>query len=143
MEREDHAALPERVYLLGLLRTYARHLGLRPGSGGGGMGWQHPDELVQPTRVFRWEAESDRAERLQVVCASHFAASLAYGLVGIAVLAATAFLLVQLVRFASPPGISVVSPSEEVLTLSAETRVAVIRGNCGSRHDHLDPERSG
>jgi len=26
MEREDHAALPERVYLLGLLRTYARHL---------------------------------------------------------------------------------------------------------------------
>jgi len=30
MEREDHAALPERVYLLGLLRTYARHLGLDP-----------------------------------------------------------------------------------------------------------------
>ncbi|MEY4071975.1 MAG: hypothetical protein RLY94_130, partial [Chloroflexota bacterium] len=30
MEREDHAALPERVYLLGLLRTYARFLGLDP-----------------------------------------------------------------------------------------------------------------
>jgi hypothetical protein len=54
------------------------------------------------------------------------------GVVGIGVLAATAFLLIQLIRFASPPGLSVVSPSEEVLTLSAETRVAVIRGTAGA-----------
>jgi hypothetical protein len=57
---------------------------------------------------------------------------LGLGLIGLGVLAATAFLMIQLIRFASPPGLSVVSPREEVLTLSAETRVAVIRGTAGA-----------
>ncbi|MFZ9269142.1 MAG: RodZ domain-containing protein [Candidatus Limnocylindrus sp.] len=131
MEREDHAALPERVYLLGLLRTYARHLGLDPAAVAAA--WGGNTEMSSSTDPSvplggRERQGGTPSGGLRLALRGIFG----LGLVGIAVLAATAFLLVQLVRFASPPGISVVSPSEEVLTLSAETRVAVIRGTAGT-----------
>lgn len=47
LEREDHAALPERVYLLGHLRTYARYLGLDPATvAAGWAGESNPKEEV-------------------------------------------------------------------------------------------------
>ena len=131
MEREDHASLPERVYLLGLLRTYARHLGLDPGAVAAAWGGGPQSSSAAETGI----PLADRAQRdgatttgLRAALRSLFG----LGLVGIGVLFATVFLVVQLIRFASPPGISVVSPSEEVLTLSSETRVAVIRGTAGA-----------
>jgi transcriptional regulator with XRE-family HTH domain len=131
MEREDHAALPERVYLLGLLRTYARHLGLDPAAVAAAWGGDTPTSAAKDPG-----APLGGLERRGGATSSGLRAALrglfGLGLVGIGVLAATAFLVVQLIRFASPPEISVVSPSEEVLTLSAETRVAVIRGTAGA-----------
>lgn len=131
MEREDHASLPERVYLLGLLRTYARHLGLDPGAVAAAWGGGPQSGSAAETGI----PLADRAQRdgatttgLRAALRSLFG----LGVVGIGVLFATVFLVVQLIRFASPPGISVVSPSEEVLTLSSETRVAVIRGTAGA-----------
>jgi transcriptional regulator with XRE-family HTH domain len=131
MEREDHASLPERVYLLGLLRTYARHLGLDPGAVAAAWGGGPQSSSAAETGI----PLADRAQRdgatttgLRAALRSLFG----LGVVGIGVLFATVFLVVQLIRFASPPGISVVSPSEEVLTLSSETRVAVIRGTAGA-----------
>ncbi len=131
MEREDHAALPERVYLLGLLRIYARHLGLDPAAvsaaWGGEVSTSATRESISPMRGAAKGGETAR-NRLRAALRSF----LGFGLVGIGVLAATTFLVVQLIRFASPPGLSVVSPLEEVLALSAETRVAVIRGTAGA-----------
>ena len=131
MEREDHAALPERVYLLGLLRTYARHLGLDPAAVSAAWGGQGSTGTPEdPALAIRGAGREGGAalNGLRAALRSLFG----LGVVGIGVLAATAFLLIQLIRFASPPGLSVVSPSEEVLTLSAETRVAVIRGTAGA-----------
>ena len=131
MEREDHAALPERVYLLGLLRTYARHLGLDPAAVSAAWGGQGSTGTPEdPALAIRGAGREGGAalNGLRAALRSLFG----LGVVGLGVLAATAFLLIQLIRFASPPGLSVVSPSEEVLTLSAETRVAVIRGTAGA-----------
>lgn len=131
MEREDHGALPERVYLLGLLRTYARHLGLDPlavaAAWGGAI--QETDGRRQAlgtrlgARESRWPTSGPTAVVRNIF---------GLGAVGLGVIAAAAFLVVQLIRFASPPGLSIVSPSEEVLTLSAETRTAVLRGTAAS-----------
>ena len=130
MEREDHAALPERVYLLGLLRTYARRLNLDPSAVAAA--WGGADEA----RHFDGEGSSQFSTQTVQRPPSSWRGALrgllGFGIVGIGIVAATAFLMVQLVRFASPPGLTVVSPSEEVLTLSAETRVAVLRGTASS-----------
>ena len=53
MEREDHTALPERVYLLGLLRTYARFLGLDPATVAAGWAGEPPAQQALP-RAQEW-----------------------------------------------------------------------------------------
>lgn len=131
IEREDHAALPERVYLLGLLRTYARHLGLDPAAVSAAWGGEVLAATARESEPQVWGGtKGGRAASngLRAALRSLFG----LGLVGLGVLATAAFLMIQLIRFASPPGLSVVSPSEEVLTLSAETRVVVIRGTAGA-----------
>lgn len=131
MEREDYAALPERVYLLGLLRTYARHLGLDPAAASAAWGGEISASAANESTIATRGLATDRggaSSGLRAVLRGLFG----LGLVGIGVLAATAFLAIQLIRFASPPGLSVVSPSGEVITLSAQTRVAVIQGTAGA-----------
>jgi len=131
IEQEDHAVLPERVYLLGLLRTYARYLGLDPGAVAAAWGGNTTANGAAETTLLPGRADR-RIGLASIGLRAAMRSLLGLGLVGIGILAATVFLVIQLVRFASPPGISVVSPSEEVLTLSAETRVAVIRGTAGA-----------
>jgi len=131
IEREDHAALPERVYLLGLLRTYARHLGLDPAAVSAAWGGEIPASAASEPLSTTWGIAKRRgtvANGARAALRSLFG----LGLVGLGVLAATSFLVIQLIRFASPPVLSVVSPREEVLTLSAETRVAAIRGTASA-----------
>lgn len=131
MEREDHAALPERVYLLGLLRTYARHLGLDPAAVSAAWGGEVPASAT-PDPVSPLWGKAKEGEAASNWLRSAVRSLFGLGLVGLGVLVATGFLVIQLFRFASPPGLSVVSPAEEVLTLSAETRVAVIRGTAAA-----------
>jgi len=131
MEREDHAALPERVYLLGLLRTYARHLGLDPAAVSAAWGGEMPANATSEPVSSTWGGVKEGGAASNGLRAA-LRGLFGLGIVGLGVLAATAFLVIQLIRFASPPGLSVVSPAEEVLTLSAETRVAVIQGTAGA-----------
>lgn len=131
MEREDHAALPERVFLLGLLRTYARHLGLDPAAVSAAWGGEVAATSTREPVSPMWGGSKEGGAASNGLRAA-LRSLLGLGLIGLGVLAATAFLMIQLIRFASPPGLSVVSPREEVLTLSAETRVAVIRGTAGA-----------
>jgi len=131
MEREDHAVLPERVFLLGLLRTYARHLGLDPAAVSAAWGGEIATTSTRDPVSPMWGGSKEGGAASNGLRAA-LRSLLGLGLIGLGVLAATAFLMIQLIRFASPPGLSVVSPREEVLPLSAETRVAVIRGTAGA-----------
>lgn len=131
MEREDHAALPERVYLLGLLRTYARHLDLDPAAVAAAWGGDTQANSANPTLLRDRSASGEGRGALPGLPAL-VRGLFGLGIVGIGILAATAFLIVQLIRFASPPGLSVILPAEEVLTLSAEARIAAIRGTAGA-----------
>ncbi len=132
IEREDSAALPERVYLLGLLRTYARHLGIDPTTVAAAWGGEVTETTQATGSTLRTAVGTWTAMRAPVATESALRAILRWifsrGVVGLAILAVVGLLLVQAIRFASPPLLSVVSPSEEVLTVSAETRVAAIRG---------------
>ncbi len=128
IEREDHAALPERVYLLGLLRTYARFLGLDPATVAAG--WAGEPTPAQEGTRGPWNAPQPAA-RLKGGLRQSLRNLLGFGLVGIVVLGIAGFLTIQAIRFASPPGLSVISPSEEVLSLAAGTRATVVRGTAG------------
>jgi hypothetical protein len=129
LEREDHAALPERVYLLGHLRTYARYLGLDPATvAAGWAGESNPKEEVGE-RV--WGTERP-ATMIQRGLRQSLRNLLGLGLVGLVVLGAIGFLAAQAIRFASPPVISVTSPVEEVLSLVAGTPSTVVRGTAGA-----------
>lgn len=129
LEREDHAALPERVYLLGHLRTYARYLGLDPATVVAGWAGEPNAREVSEEQV--WVAERP-ATTIKRGIRQSIAGLLSFGLVGLVVFGAIGFLAVQAIRFASPPLVSVTSPTGEVLSLSAGTPATVIRGTAGS-----------
>jgi hypothetical protein len=127
IEEERHDALPERVYVLGFLRTYARFLDIDPAAvtaswvGGSGVAMQGRGEFVAATS----------APTIKESLRSALGRLLGFGLVGLVVFGVTAFLIVQLIRFASPPGLNVISPAEEVLSLAAGTHATVMRGTAG------------
>ena len=125
MEREDHAALPERVYLLGLLKTYATFLGLDPAAVAAG--WARGPEGAEGGAPGTWTAERPTVT-VQNSLRQSLRGLLSLGFVGLSVLLIAGFLLIQLIRFASPPSLTVTSPLGDVISLSSSTRVAVLRG---------------
>ena len=132
MEREDHTALPERVYLLGLLRTYARFLGLDPATVAAGWAGEPraPDAPLEAPQAT-WGGGRAGA-RIESGLRQSFRNLLSLGLVGLVVLGAVGFLAAQAIRFASSPVISVTSPAEEVLSLAAGTPATTVRGTAGA-----------
>ena len=132
MEREDQTALPERVYLLGLLRTYARFLGLDPATVAAGWAGEPraPDAPLEAPQAT-WGGGRAGA-RIESGLRQSFRNLLSLGLVGLVVLGAVGFLAAQAIRFASPPVISVTSPAEEVLSLAAGTPATTVRGTAGA-----------
>ena len=129
MEREDHAALPERVYLLGLLRTYARFLGLDPANVAAS--WAGAPSAPAPEPQAKW-GDGKAGARIESGLRQSLRNLLSLGLVGLVVVGAVGFLAAQAIRFASPPVISVTSPAEEVLSLAAGTPATTVRGTAGA-----------
>ena len=129
MEREDHAALPERVYLLGLLRTYARFLGLDPANVAAGWAGVPNAPPSEPRATL---ADRKAGGRIESGLRQSLRNLLGLGLVGLVVVGAIGFLAAQAIRFASPPVISVTSPAEEVISLVAGTPATTVRGTAGA-----------
>jgi cytoskeletal protein RodZ len=129
MEREDHAALPERVYLLGLLRTYARFLGLDPTNVAAS--WAGVPSAPAPEPQAKW-GDGKAGARIESGLRQSLRNLLSLGLVGLVVVGAVGFLAAQAIRFASPPVISVTNPAEEVLSLVAGTPATTVRGTAGA-----------
>ena len=129
MEREDHAALPERVYLLGLLRTYARFLGLDPANVAAG--WAGVPDALATEPQAKW-GDGKAGARIESGLRQSLRNLLGLGLVGLVVLGAVGFFAAQAIRFASPPVVNVTSPAEEVLSLAAGTPATTVRGTAGA-----------
>ncbi len=129
MEREDHAALPERVYLLGLLRTYARFLGLDPANVAAS--WAGVPSAPAPEPQAKW-GDGKAGARIESGLRQSLRNLLSLGLVGLVVVGAVGFLAVEAIRFASPPVVNVTSPAEEVLSLAAGTPATTVRGTAGA-----------
>lgn len=129
LEREDHAALPERVYLLGHLRTYARYLGLDPAAVAAGWAGEPNASADVGERIWGTERPANMIRRGLRQSLRNL---LSLGLVGLVVLGGVGFLAAQAIRFASSPVISVTSPAEAVLSLVAGTPSTVVRGTAGA-----------
>lgn len=129
MEREDHAVLPERVYLLGLLRTYARFLGLDPTNVAASWAAVPIATAMEPQANI---GDEKAAMRLQSGLRQSLRKILSLGLVGLVMIGAIGFLAAQAIRFASPPVITVTSPADEVLSLVAGTPATTVRGTAGA-----------
>lgn len=133
-EREDHSELPPRIYALGQLRTYATYLGLEPNTVVAG--WQS-----DPTTVDRSgtgldptsQSTADRVLGLRWDLVHSTRGVLAVGGLGISVLAISAFMVLQLLRFVLPPAISITSPADAISTLGAGTLTYEIAGTADPR----------
>ncbi len=123
LERGDYRELPGAVYTKGFLRNYALYLGL------------DPDEVL-----LQWRRErGDPREPQAVISVPRpiaaprrgltFSPSLVvFGLLAVAVLLFTAYLGVQLLRFAKPPTIELTDPSVAVLDVDESATEYVLRG---------------
>jgi len=128
IEEERYDALPERVYLLGLLRTYARYLGIDPSVVAAS--WPGDSEGARRT-TGGFLSSAKPPATIQSNLRGSLRILFGLGIVGLVVLAVTGFLVIQVIRFASPPGLSVIGPADEVLSLAAGTHVTVMRGTAG------------
>ena len=132
-EREDHAQLPPRVYALGQLRTYAAYLGLDPATVAAG--WQGPPapEGPTPTPLQSATSTSERFAALRPSFIRSTRGLLAIGGLGLAVLAISGFMVLQLLRFILPPSIAITYPIEAVSNLEPGTLSYEIKGTADAR----------
>ena len=138
LERGDYRELPGAVYTKGFLRNYALYLGLDP-----------DDVLLQ------WRRErGDPREPQAVITVPRpiatprkgltFSPSLVvFALLTVAVLAFSAYLGVQLLRFAKPPTIAVTDPAAAVIDVDEAATEYVLRGtsNAGATISIATPGR--
>ena len=132
-EREDHSQLPPRVYALGQLRTYAAYLGLDPATVAAG--WQGPPAPEGPASTSSQRATST-AERLAALRPGLIRSTrgvLAFGGLGLAVLAISGFMVLQLLRFILPPSIAITYPIEAISNLEPGTLSYEIKGTADAR----------
>ena len=128
-EREDHSQLPPRVYALGQLRSYAAYLGLDPATVAAG--WQFaPDPTDAPTLTASQQPTTllDRLVALRPGVIQSTRGVLAMGGLGLAVLAISGFMALQLLRFILPPSIAISFPSDAINDLPAGTLSYDIKG---------------
>jgi cytoskeletal protein RodZ len=123
LERGDYRELPGAVYTKGFLRNYALYLGLDP-----------EDVLVQ------WRRErSDAKEGIsplvvpRPIVAPRQGLTFSPGIIvaallTVGVLAFSAYLGIQLLRFAKPPTLAVTDPAVAVLEVDESTTDYVLRG---------------
>ena len=132
-EREDHSQLPPRVYALGQLRTYAAYLGLDPATVAAG--WQGPPapEGPAPTSSQRPTSTADRLAALRPGLIRSTRGVLAFGGLGLAVLAISGFMVLQLLRFILPPSIAITYPIEAISNLEPGTLSYEIKGTADAR----------
>ena len=132
-EREDHSQLPPRVYALGQLRTYAAYLGLDPATVAAG--WQGPPapEGPAPTSSQRPTSTANRLAALRPGLIRSTRGVLAIGGLGLAVLAISGFMVLQLLRFILPPSIAITYPIEAISNLEPGTLSYEIKGTADAR----------
>ena len=132
-EREDHSQLPPRVYALGQLRTYAAYLGLDPATVAAG--WQGPPALEgpAPTSSQRPTSTAERLAALRPGLIRSTRGVLAFGGLGLAVLAISGFMVLQLLRFILPPSIAITYPIEAISNLEPGTLSYEIKGTADAR----------
>ena len=133
-EREDHSQLPPRVYALGQLRTYAAYLGLDPATVAAG--WQGPPSPAGepvPTPSQRATSALDRLAELRPGVIRSTRGVLAMGGLGLAVLAISGFMVLQLLRFILPPSIAITYPVEAISNLEAGTLSYELKGTADAR----------
>ena len=133
-EREDHSQLPPRVYALGQLRTYAAYLGLDPATVAAG--WQGPPAPAGepvPTPSQRATSALDRLAELRPGVIRSTRGVLAMGGLGLAVLAISGFMVLQLLRFILPPSIAITYPVEAISNLEAGTLSYELKGTADAR----------
>ena len=133
-EREDHGQLPPRVYALGQLRTYAAYLGLDPATVAAG--WQGPstsEGVPVPTPSQRATSALDRFAALRPGVIRSTRGVLAMGGLGLAVLAISGFMVLQLLRFILPPSIAITYPIEAISNLEAGTLSYELKGTADAR----------
>ena len=132
-EREDHSQLPPRVYALGQLRTYAAYLGLDPATVAAG--WQGPPapEGPAPTSSQRPTSTVERLAALRPGLIRSTRGVLAFGGLGLAVLAISGFMVLQLLRFILPPSIAITYPIEAISNLEPGTLSYEIKGTADAR----------
>jgi cytoskeletal protein RodZ len=132
-EREDHSQLPPRVYALGQLRTYAAYLGLDPATVAAG--WQGPPAPEEPalTSSQRPTSTADRLAALRPGVIRSTRGVLAIGGLGLAVLAISGFMVLQLLRFILPPSIAITYPIEAISNLEPGTLSYEIKGTADAR----------
>lgn len=127
LEREDHAALPPRIYALGLLRNYARYLSIDAAVAMAG--WSAPvaQTVASPSPLAARTRASLKLPEWRTALRSPMGL-LRSGGVGLLAVAIVLFLGAQAIRFATPPGLEVAAPTAEVTTLREDERSATISG---------------
>ena len=132
-ELEDHSQLPPRVYALGQLRTYAAYLGLDPATVAAG--WQGPPapKGPAPTSSQRPTTTAGRLAALRPGLIRSTRGVLAFGGLGLAVLAISGFMVLQLLRLILPPSIAITYPMEAISNLEPGTLSYEIKGTADAR----------
>ena len=133
-EREDHSQLPPRVYALGQLRTYAAYLGLDPATVAAG--WQAAPGPAEPLALAPSKQTTSALDRLVALRPGAIRSTrglLAMGGLGLAVLAISGFMMLQLLRFILPPSIAITYPVAAVSDLEAGTLSYELKGTADAR----------
>ena len=133
-EREDHSQLPPRVYALGQLRTYAAYLGLDPATVAAG--WQAAPGSAEPLALAPSKQTTSALDRLAALRPGVIRSTrglLAMGGLGLAVLAISGFMMLQLLRFILPPSIAITYPVAAVSDLEAGTLSYELKGTADAR----------
>lgn len=126
LEAEDPTYLPERIYTLGMLRNYATYLALDPEAiVGSWAGFPAVTNAVDAGRSSTGDRPSRLSARLSGGALRTFAA---YGGVGVLGIAVALFVGAQVLRYATPPALTVEAPAEAVSTLGADALSFEVRG---------------
>ncbi len=134
LEREEASGLPPYVYTVGLLRNYARFLGIDPGNAVAQ--WPQERGATAPTstspsaRTRRTlEARQWYVDRARAVTRGTLTQRLVgYGGAGVLMAIAGLFIALQLLRFAAPPPLTVNVPPNESTTLQQGNVSATVSG---------------
>lgn len=142
-EREDHSQLPPPVYALGQLRTYAAFLGLDPATVAAG--WQVAPGASDQPRVQPPQTPSTlrRLASLRPGLISSTRGLLALGGLGLAVLAISGFMGLQILRFVLPPSIAITAPEDAVSNLSAGVLSYELKGTADAHASIVIATSSG